>query len=71
MTPAIAESITEILIVAIGGAITLLLAGALLYWIDREWRSLDAQHRQQHDAAIRREKRGAPDKSSADRSSGS
>ena len=39
------QSVTEMLIVAAGGILTLLIGGALLYWIEKEWRDLDARQR--------------------------
>jgi hypothetical protein len=42
-----ADRLSEIMIVIAGVVLTLLIGGALLYWIDREWRHLDAQQRRQ------------------------
>jgi membrane protein YqaA with SNARE-associated domain len=39
------SGVEQVVIVVAGAALTLLLGGALLYWIDREWRKLDARHR--------------------------
>jgi hypothetical protein len=61
MTPTMAEKTTEILIVASGALITLLLGGTLLYWIDREWRSLDAPHREPDNASARPDEKDEPD----------
>lgn len=61
MTPTMAEKATEILIVASGALITLLLGGMLLYWIDREWRNLDARHREPDNASARPDEKDEPD----------
>jgi membrane protein YqaA with SNARE-associated domain len=45
----------QVVIVVAGAALTLLLGAAVLYWIDREWRELDAQHRRGSDTSERRE----------------
>ena len=50
MTPTDATEISEILIVAAGAVLTLVLGGALVYWIDQECRG---------PAALRSDRRGA------------
>jgi hypothetical protein len=35
----------QVMIVAAGVVLTLLLGGALLHWIDQEWRKLDVRQR--------------------------
>ena len=52
MTADGAERIADIVIVASGVLITLLIAAALLYWIGQEWRGLDAEQRRELDAAM-------------------
>jgi hypothetical protein len=52
MSSADADQYAEILIVAAGVVLTLLIGGALWYWIDREWRELDARHRRHRERAI-------------------
>jgi hypothetical protein len=44
----------QIVIVIAGAVLTLLLGGALLYWIDQEWRTLDARPRAGSDTSERR-----------------
>ena len=38
-----------------------LLGGMLLYWIDREWRNLDARHREPDNASARPDEKDEPD----------
>jgi len=45
----------QVVIVVAGAALTLLLGAVVLYWIDREWRELDTQHRFRSDSSGRRE----------------
>ena len=45
----------QVVIVVAGAALTLLLGGVVLYWIDQEWRKLDRQHRCGSDTSDRRE----------------
>ncbi|MFQ5805814.1 MAG: hypothetical protein ACE5I3_05120 [Phycisphaerae bacterium] len=66
MTPA-----EGILIVAAGALLTLLIGGALLFWIDREWRDLDARQRQPREAPRRPDAQDNSDKSPADEPPGS
>lgn len=39
------SGVEHVAIVVAGVVLTLLLGGVLLYWIDQEWRKLDARHR--------------------------
>lgn len=52
MSPADADRLAEIVIVAVGVVFTFLVGGALWYWIDQEWRELDAGQRRQREPAI-------------------
>ena len=45
----------QVVIVVAGAALTLLLGGVVLYWVDREWRKLDGQHQCGNDTSDRRE----------------
>jgi hypothetical protein len=71
MLLSVAEKTGELVIVAAGALLTLLLGGALLYWIDRERRDLDAQRRQVRDDSLRPDAQEKPDESSGDQSPGS
>jgi hypothetical protein len=66
MTPA-----ERILIVVAGALLTLLIGGALVYWIDREWRDLDARQRRRRDASRPPDPQEKPDKPPADQPPGS
>jgi|GEM_PF-5771617 len=43
-------NVVEIVTVAAGALVTLLLAGFVLYWIDREWRDLELRRARGEDA---------------------
>lgn len=59
-------AVESILIVAAGALLTLLIGGVLLYWIDREWRDLDARRRGQREAALHPDAQDKADESPAD-----
>ena len=61
MMPEAVEILTQMLIVAAGVLLTLLIGGGLLYWIDREWRELDARQRRPSDPSDRGGTRDKPD----------
>ncbi len=61
----------DILIVVAGTLLTLLIGGALVYWVDREWRDLDARHRRRRDASLPPDLQDKPDEPPVDEPPGS
>lgn len=61
----------QIVIVVAGAVLTLLLGGVVLYWVDQEWRRLDAQHRCENDTSDSREVENHPEQPPTDPPSGS
>ncbi len=61
----------QVAIVAAGAVLTLLLGVALLYWIDQEWRTLDARQRRGSDTSDRRQAEDEAEQPPTDPPSGS
>jgi hypothetical protein len=67
MNPVDVGLVTEIAIVVVGLFFTLLIFGALLYWIDQQWLRLDARQRRERDDARPPESPDQADESSRGR----